>query len=85
MLYGFFNILTMAVLFGAAIFLAAGSIFLAAGLIFLAVTYFLEADWETRCFIIFMAVLVLSMGFQIFDKIRLDIKTREVEQHKINN
>ena len=78
MLYNFFNILTITVLSGVAIFLVAG-------LIFLAVTYFLEADWETRCFFISMAVLVLSMGFQIADKIVSDVKTREVEQHKINN
>ena len=78
MLYNFFNILTMAVLFGAAIMFVTG-------LIFFAVTCFLEADWETRCFTIFMAVMVLSGCFQIFDKIRLDVKTREVEQHKISN
>ena len=68
----------MAVLFGTAIFFVAG-------LIYLAVIYLLEADWETLCSIIFMAVMVLSGCFQIFDKIRLDVKTREVEQHKISN
>lgn len=78
MLYNFFNILTITVLCGAAIFFVVG-------LISLAVIYLLEADWETRCFIIFMAVMVLSACFQIFDKIRLDIETRETKQHKINN
>ena len=78
MLYNFFNILTITVLYGTAFFLIAALI--CAGII-----KFLEADWETRCFVIFMAVVVLSMGFQIVDKIISDVKTREVEQHKINN
>jgi len=78
MLYNFFNILTITVLSGVAIFLVAG-------LIFLAVIYLLEADWETRCFIIFMAVMVLSAGFQMCNKIISDSKKQETEQHKINS
>ena len=68
----------MAVLFGTAIFFVAG-------LIYLAVIKFLELDLESRCFAIFMAVVILSISFQICNKIISDSKTREVEQHKIDN
>ena len=78
MLYNFFNILTTAVLLGAAIFLVAA-------LIFLAVIYFFEADLDAQLFIIFMAVVILSMGFQIADKIVSDVKKQETEQYKIDN
>ena len=78
MLYNFFNILTMAVLLGAAIFFVAA-------LIFLAVIYFLKVDLDTQLFIIFMAVLLLSMGFQIVDKIVSYVKKQETEQYKIDN
>jgi general stress protein CsbA len=78
MLYNFFNILTITVLYGTAFFLIAALI--CAGII-----KFLEADWETRCFVIFMAVVVLSMGFQMCNKIISDSKKQETEQHKINS
>ena len=78
MLYNFFNILTITVLSGAAIFFVAA-------LIYLAVIKFLELDLESRCFFIFMAVMVLSMGFQMCNKIISDSKKQETEQHKINS
>ncbi len=68
----------MAVLLGAAIFFVAA-------LIFLAVIYFLKVDLDTQLFIICSAVLLLSMGFQIADKIVSDVKKQETEQYKIDN
>lgn len=68
----------MAVLLGAIIFLVAAAICAC-------IIYFFEADLDTQLFIIFMAVLLLSMGFQIADKIVSDSKKQETEQYKINN